>query len=136
MEALHAPMQKNAVEQVRTEKSLGFFDRLFLVPKRNNWWRPVLELNTVHIYLKKQKKIQNGNTGNYKDLSSTRGVGNIHRLQGHLFPQCNKQPVNEIPMFLHSRSFLPIQSTTICSIHSPMEFTVVVKEIKLIALPK
>ena len=37
MEALHALMQKNAVEQVTTEASLGFYNQLFRVPKLNNW---------------------------------------------------------------------------------------------------
>ena len=36
MESLHARMQKNAVEPFTTQKSLGFYHRLFVVPKPNN----------------------------------------------------------------------------------------------------
>ena len=53
-EVLHACMQKNAVELVRTQKSLGFFNRLFLVPKPN-WWRPVMDLGTMNKFLKAEK---------------------------------------------------------------------------------
>ena len=36
MEALHALMMKNAVELVKNQRSLAFFNRLILVPKPNN----------------------------------------------------------------------------------------------------
>ena len=36
MEALHALVQKNTIELVKTQTSLGFYNRLFLVPKPNN----------------------------------------------------------------------------------------------------
>ena len=35
LEALHQLIDKNAVELVQSKKSLGFFNRLFLVPKPN-----------------------------------------------------------------------------------------------------
>ena len=38
LEALHQLMDKNAVELVQNQRSLGFFNRLFLVPKLNNKW--------------------------------------------------------------------------------------------------
>ena len=53
--ALHALVQKNAVEPVRTQKSLGFFNRLFLVPKPNNQWRPILELSFLNTFLKTEE---------------------------------------------------------------------------------
>ena len=36
LEALHQLMDKNAIELVHNQTSLGFFNRLFLVPKPNN----------------------------------------------------------------------------------------------------
>ena len=36
LEAMHQLIDKNAVELVQNKKSLGFFNRLFLVPKPNN----------------------------------------------------------------------------------------------------
>ena len=45
LEALHQ-QNKNAVEPVTTQKPLWFYNRLFLVPKPNNRWRPILDLST------------------------------------------------------------------------------------------
>ena len=39
---------KNAAEPVTTQKSLRFYNRLFLVPKPNNWWRPILDFTTLN----------------------------------------------------------------------------------------
>ena len=115
-EALHALMQKNTIELVRTQKCLSFFNRLFLVPKPSNWWRPILDLVTLNKFLKTKKfKMETPET---KDLPSTKGVCNVHRLQGSLLPYSNKQSVPEISTFSCSRSFLPIQSTNIWSVQS------------------
>ena len=37
LEALHLLLDKNAVELIQNPQSLGFYNRLFLVPKPNNW---------------------------------------------------------------------------------------------------
>ena len=42
---------QNAVEPVATQKSLGFYNSPFLVPKPNNQWRPILDLNTLNNFL-------------------------------------------------------------------------------------
>ena len=55
LEALHQLTDKNAVELVRNQTSLGFFNRLFLVPKPNNKWRPILDLSKLNLFLKVEK---------------------------------------------------------------------------------
>ena len=55
LEALHQLIAKNAVELVRNQTSLGFFNRLFLVPKPNNKWRPILDLSNLNLFLKAEK---------------------------------------------------------------------------------
>ena len=55
LEALHQLIAKNAVELVRHQTSLGFFNRLFLVPKPNNKWRPILDLSKLNLFLKTEK---------------------------------------------------------------------------------
>ena len=54
-EALHQLISKNAVELVQNPKSLGFFNRLFLVPKPNNKWRPILDLSKLNLFLRVEK---------------------------------------------------------------------------------
>ena len=48
LEALYQLLNKNAVEPVENQNSLGFYNRLFLVPKPNNRWRPILDLSTLN----------------------------------------------------------------------------------------
>ena len=55
LEALHQLIEKNAVELVQNQKSLGFFNRLFLVPKPNNKWQPILDLSKLNLLLKAEK---------------------------------------------------------------------------------
>ena len=55
LEALHQLIDKNAVELVLKQTSLGFFNRLFLVPKPNNKWRPILDLSHLNLFLKVEK---------------------------------------------------------------------------------
>ena len=54
LEALYQLVNKNAVEPVANQNSLGFYKRLFLVPKTNNRCRPVLDLSTLNIFLNTQ----------------------------------------------------------------------------------
>ena len=54
-EALHQLIAENAVELVKHQTSLGFFNRLFLVPKPNNKWRPILDLSKLNLFLKTEK---------------------------------------------------------------------------------
>ena len=55
LEALHQLMDKNAIELVHNQTSLGFFNRLFLVPKPNNKWRPILDLSKLNLFLRTEK---------------------------------------------------------------------------------
>ena len=52
VDALHALVDKAAVEPVRKPDSLGFYNRLFLVPKPDNKWRPILDLSSLNKFIK------------------------------------------------------------------------------------
>ena len=52
-------LQKGAVKVVHTPDSLGFYSRLFLVPKPGNCWRPVIDLSSLNKFLA-IPKFQNG----------------------------------------------------------------------------
>ena len=55
LETLHQLMNKNAVKLVKNQESLGFYNRLFLVPKPNNKWRPMVDLCNLNKFLKVEK---------------------------------------------------------------------------------
>ena len=65
LEALYQLTNKNAVEPVANQNSLGFYNWLFLVPKPNNRWRPILDLSTLNTFL--NTVVQNGDPRDNKD---------------------------------------------------------------------
>ena len=115
LEALFQLVNKNAVEPVANQNSLGFYNRLLLVPKPNNRWRPILDLNTLNTFL--NTVLQNGDSRDNKNLPTGRGVGHLHRLQGHILPHTYSQSVQEVHEFSLPGSVLPVQSPTLWSVH-------------------
>ena len=65
-------------------------------------------------------KIQNGDTGNYRDMPPTRGVGHVNRLQGRLLPHTNTGTVQEISEISCPRSDIPVQSLAFWSVDSTL----------------
>ena len=118
LQALYQLLNKNAVEPVENQNSLGFYNRLFLVPKPNNRWRPVLDPSTLNTFL--NTVVQNGDPRDNTNLPSGRGVGNLHRFQGRILPYTNSQSVQEVHAFSHPGSLLPIQSPTLWPVHSTL----------------
>ena len=118
LEVLYQLVNKNAVELVANQKSLGFYNWLFLVPKPNinNWWRPILDLSTLNTFLNTESfKIETPET---KYLPTGRGVGHLHRFQGRILPHTNSQSVQEVHAFSCAELVLPVQSTTLWPVHS------------------
>ena len=54
-EVVESLLEKNAVERVTNPKSPGFYSRLFLVPKKNGSWRPVIDLSTLNKFIIPEK---------------------------------------------------------------------------------
>ena len=52
---LQSLLSKNAIERVENVKSLGFYSRLFLVPKPHERWRPVIDLSRLNTFLHIEK---------------------------------------------------------------------------------
>ena len=72
LEALYQLINKYAVELVENQNSLGFYNRLFLVSKPNNRWRPVLDLSTLNTFLNTES-FKNGDPRDNKNLPTGRG---------------------------------------------------------------
>ena len=116
LEALYQLTDKNAMEPVANQNTLGFYNRLFLVPKPNNLWRPVLDLSTLNTFL--HRVVQDGDPRDNKNLPTGRGVGHLHRLQGRILPYTNSQSVQEVHAFSYPGSVLPVQGPTLWPVHS------------------
>ena len=50
-QAVNALLMKGAIERVTSVKSLGFYNRLFLVPKKTGDLRPVIDLSTLNRHM-------------------------------------------------------------------------------------
>ena len=116
LEALYQLVNKNAVEPVENQNSLGFYNRLFLVPKPNNRWRPILDLSTLNTFL--NTVVQDGDPRVNKNLPTGMGVGHFHRLQRRVLQHTYSQSVQEVHAFSPPGSVLPIQSPTLWPLHS------------------
>ena len=117
LEALYQLVNKNAVEQVANQNSLGFYNRLFLVNKPNNWWRPILDLSTLNTVV---------NTESFKmEIPETirtclqigEWVTSIDVKDAYFHIPIHSQS-RKYNAFSHPGSVLPVQSPTLWSVHS------------------
>ena len=87
-------------------------------------------------HLFEHRDVQDGNPRDNKNLPPSRGVGHIHRFQRSILPHTNSQSVQEVHALLPPGSVLPVQALPFGLSTAPMEFTVVAKEVKLVAFQK
>ena len=130
--AVQALIEKKAVERVRVQTSLAFFNRLFIVPKPNHKWRPILDLSTLNQFLcVKTFKMETPETIR-TSLQQEEWVTSLDFSDAYF----------HIPIHFTSRKFLRFhfqnQSYQFRALPfglstAPMEFTGVVKEVKLMA---
>ena len=135
LEALHQLIDKNAVELVKHQTSLGFFNRLFLVPKPNNKWRPILDLSKLNLFLKTEKfKMETPETIR-TSLQQEEWVTSIDFKDAYFHIPIQEQSRKYLRFHVEGRTYqfkaLPFGLST-----APLEFTVVAKEVKLMAIHK
>ena len=128
-------MSKNAVKLVQNKKSQGFFNRLFLVPKPNNKWRPILDLSKLNLFLKAQKfKMETPETIG-TSLQQGEWVTSIDFKDASFHIPIQGQSRKYLRFHVQGQTYqfkaLPFGLST-----APLEFTVVAKEVKLMAIHK
>ena len=133
LEALAQLTNKNAVEPETNQTSLGFYNRLFLVPKPNNRWRPILDLSTLNIFLNTESfKMETPETIR-SSLQVGEWVTSIDFKDAYFHIPIHSQSRKYMRFHIQGQSYqfkaLPFGLST-----APMEFTVVAKEVKLMAL--
>ena len=80
------------------------------------------------------RKVQNGNSRVHQDLPDSRGVGIVDRSVGCLPTHPHPPKLKEIPKVLLQVTGVPVHLPPIRTSHSPQVFTMIVKEVKLMAL--
>ena len=128
-------LSKNAIERVENVKSVGFYSRLFLVPKPHQRWRPVIDLSRLNTFLHVEKfKIETpesirtslipGEWVSSIDLSDAYLHIPIHPNSRKYLRFCYKAQVFQF-------TSLPFGLAT-----APQVFTMIVKEVKLMGLSR
>ena len=131
-EALVSLMGKLVVEKVVVKSSLAFYNRLFLVPKPNGKCRPILDLSRLNLFL---------STGTFKmetpetirlSLKTGEWVTSLDFSDAYFHIPIAPRSRKYLRFFLFQQTFqftaLPFGLAT-----APLEFTKIVKEVKLMA---
>ena len=132
-DCIQSLLSKNTIERVENVKSLGFYSCLFLVPKPHQRWRPVIDLSRLNIFLHVEKfKMETpvsirtslipGDWVSSIDLSDAYLHIPIHPLSRKYLRFCHRSQVFQF-------TSLPFGLAT-----APQVFTMIVKEVKLMAL--
>ena len=128
-------LSKNAIERVENVKSLGFYSHLFLVLNPHQRWRPVIDLSRLNTFiLVKRFKMETpesirtslipGEWVSSTDLSDAYLHTPIHPNSRKYLRFCHKSQVFQF-------TSLPFRLAT-----APQVFTMIVKEVKLMALTR
>ena len=104
-------IDKKAITPVQKATPLGFYSRLFVVPKPGKKWRPVIDMSVVNeIYA--CTNFQNGICQKYSRFSSTRRVGYLTIPYRCLFSHTNTPTVSEISSLQCRLQILPVHCLT------------------------
>ena len=131
-EALQSLITKQSQEKVVVRASLAFYNRLFIVPKPNNKWRPILDLSKLNLFLHSETfKMETPETIRLS-LQKGEWVTSLDFSDAYFHIPINQRSRKYLRFHLHGQTFqfraLPFGLAT-----APLEFTKVVKEVKLMA---
>ena len=125
-------INKLVVEKVIIRSSLAFYNRLFLVPKPNQRWRPILDLSHLNLFLKPGTfKMETPETIRLS-LQKGEWVTSLDFSDAYFHIPISQRSRKYLRFFLGRKAYqftaLPFGLAT-----APLEFTKVVKEVKLMA---
>ena len=130
--AVQQLLEKQAIELVTKQKSLGFYNRLFLVPKPNNRWRPILDLSILNTFLTVEKFKMETPESIRVSLQQGEWVTSIDFRDAYFHIPINQLSRKFMRFHVQGKTYqfkaLPFGLAT-----APMEFTVVAREVKLMA---
>ena len=124
VEAVQQMVKKRAVVPVQNKNSLGFYSRLFLVPKPENKWRTVIDISVVNIFLHVPTFKMETAEVIRASLQTGEWVASIDLTDAYFQKYLRFHVQGQAYQF----RALPFGIAT-----APLEFTRVVKEVKFIA---
>ena len=126
-------LTKNAIEKVNKQDSLGFYSRLFLVPKPGNKWRPIIDLSSLNQYLTVSKFKMETPESIRTSLRQGEWVTSIDLSDAYLHIPIHPQS-RKFLRFHHKGTTYQFTSLPFGLATAPLVFTSLVKEVKLLAL--
>ena len=128
-------LSKNAIKRVENVKFLGFYSRLFLVPKPHQRWRPVIDLSRLNTFLHVKKFKMETPESIRTSLIPGEWVSSIDLSDAYLHIPIHPNSRKYLRFCYKSQVFqftsLPFGLAT-----APQVFTMIVKEVKLMALSR
>ena len=113
-DCIQSLLSKNAIKRVENVKSLGFYSRLFLVPKPHQRWRPVIDLSWFNTFLQLEK---------FKmETFDSRGMGIVNRSIRCLPSHPHTSTLKEIPKILPQVSGVTAHIPPLWAGHGPPGF--------------
>ena len=116
-EAVQALIEKKGSREGQGSNLTSLFQQTVHCPKAE----PQVAANLGPQYSKSvfmRKNIQNGDSRDNPDLSTTRGVGDIARLQRRLLPHSNSLHIPKIPQVPLSEPVVPVSGTSLWPVNS------------------
>ena len=125
-------LSKNAIERVENVKSLRFYSRLFLVPKPHQRWRPVIDLSKLN---KKERFKMETPESIRTFLISGEWVSSIDLSDAYFHIPIHPNSRKYV-RFCHKSQVFQCTSLPFGLATAPQVFTMIVKEVKLMALTR
>ena len=128
-------LSKNAIERVENVKSLGFYSRLFLVTKPHQRWRPVIDLSRLNTFLLVERFKMETPESIRASLIPGEWVLSIDLSDAYLHIPIHPN-TRKYLRFCHRSQVFQFTSLPFGLATAPQIFTILVKEVKLMALTR
>ena len=128
-------LSKNAIERVENVKSLGFYSGLFLVPKPHQRWRPVIDLSRLNTFLLVERFKMETPESIRASLIPGEWVSSIDLSDAYLHNPIHPNSRKYL-RFCHKSQVFQFTSLSFGLATAPQVFTMIVKEVKLMALTR
>ena len=128
-------LSKIAIKRVENVKSLLFYSRLFLVPKPHQRWRPVIDLSKLNTFLLVKRFKMETPESIRASLIPGEWVSSIDLSDAYLHIPIHPNSRKYL-RFCHKSQVFQFTSLPFGLATAPQVFTMIVKEVKLMALTR
>ena len=128
-------LSKNTIEKVENLKSLSFYSRMFLVPKPHQRWRPVIDLNRLNTFLLVERFKMETPESIRASLIPGEWVLSIDLSDAYLHIPIHPNSRKYL-RFCHRSQVFQFTSLPFGLATAPQFFTMIVQEVKLMALTR